>query len=152
MFSSSVLSSSLSLFLHLLNRQSQSAEINHDQRQHSTKSNDNGTFFAEFRWLTELAFFFDALLPTPFFATGVSRDEFEFCQCSLRGDFISDNSCTLTSFNVTARLGVLGAIFTFPDGPFGNTNMPFSAPVIIARPNWNRFSAVSSTPYLSSAN
>jgi len=55
-------------------------------------------------------------------------------------------------FSLVASARALGASLTFPEGPFGRRNVPFSLPVVMARFSWLEAVALTSIRYLDSTN
>lgn len=55
-------------------------------------------------------------------------------------------------FSLVASARALGASLTFPEGPFGRRNVPFSLPVVMARFSWLDAAALTSIRYLDSTN
>jgi hypothetical protein len=68
------------------------------------------------------------------------------------GFFVVDDFLTAgLEFSLLAEALTFGASLTFPEGPLGNTNVPFSAPLAMALFSWYRFVPLVSILYLVSA-
>jgi len=88
-------------------------------------------------------------------ATGVFLSVEDFAVLAAVGDFLEAGFAAgllAGAFSLAASLRALGASLTFPEGPFGRTKVPFSAPWVMALLSWLAAVALREMRYLASTN